>query len=58
MPTEPDAAINPEHFDNYLTKLQTICTDNLGEEANNKSPPVYDSVKTALQGLNPLSTRI
>lgn len=62
MPSEPEAttaaaaaaaALNPEHFDNYLTKLQTICTENMGEAEAGK-PAVYDSVKSALHNFNNL----
>ena len=30
-----------ENFDSYLTKLQTICTENMGEEV--KAPPCSTS---------------
>lgn len=71
IPNEGESSINSEHFDNYLSKLQNICTDNIGGVATNvsadssmdghhqKSAPMYDSVKNALvPGFNPLSTRI
>ena len=59
------AALNQEHFDNYLTKLQTICTENMGDESGGgggvnkqqqqqQQPAVYDSVKSALHSFNTL----
>ena len=57
-----------EQFDSYLTKLQTICTDNTasapgsaaaGDECNKTMHGgQYDSVKSALQNFNTLATRI
>ena len=32
-------------YDNYLTKLQNICTENVGEEGK----PVYETMKSAIQ---------
>ena len=34
-------------YDNYLTKLQNICTENVGEEGK----PVYETMKSAIQVL-------
>ena len=68
--------ISQENFDSYLSKLQTICTENMADEGVNsvgmashnsssvgvppstKQPVMYDSVKSALQNFNALSTRI
>ena len=68
--------ISQENFDSYLSKLQTICTENMTDEGVNsvgmsshnsssvggppstKQPVMYDSVKSALQNFNALSTRI
>ena len=80
--------ISQENFDSYLSKLQTICTENMGEDgvsnsgggggipthhnstghsglgggipasSSSKQPVMYDSVKSALQNFNALSTRI
>ena len=73
--TMPDN-ISQENFDSYLSKLQTICTENMTDEGVNsagvpshnsttvgvppstKQPVMYDSVKSALQNFNALSTRI
>ena len=41
-----------ERYDNYLTKLQNICTENVGEE----SKPVYESVKSGIPSLSALQT--
>ena len=41
-----------EKYDNYLTKLQNICTENVGEEGK----PVYDAVKTSIHGMPVLPT--
>jgi hypothetical protein len=41
-----------EKYDNYLTKLQNICTENVGEE----SKSVYESVKSGLPSLSALQT--
>lgn len=57
---------NQEHFDSYLTKLQTICSESMSTDEHglvtsapvNSKPAVYDSVKSALQNFNALSTRI
>ena len=68
--------ISQENFDSYLSKLQTICTENMADDGVNsvgmpshnsssvgvgsssKQPVMYDSVKSALQNFNALSTRI
>ena len=70
--------ISQENFDSYLSKLQTICTENMvddggvnsggmsshnssgvgGVGSSSKQPVMYDSVKSALQNFNALSTRI
>lgn len=41
-----------EKYDNYLTKLQNICTETVGEEGK----PVYDSVKSSIHGMSVLPT--
>ncbi len=56
-----------EHFDNYLSKLQTICNENMAGSAGvgagmaatasnvgDGGKQVYDSMKSALQGFNTL----
>ena len=40
----PDAD-SQEKYDSYLTKLQNICTENVGEEGK----PVYETMKSAIQ---------
>ena len=37
-----------EKYDNYLTKLQNICTETVGEEGK----PVYESVKSSIHGMS------
>lgn len=59
VPNEQDPNVvghsgHPENFDSYLTKLQTICTDNMNDEGK----PVYESMKSAIHNFNALSTRI
>ena len=53
---KPDSeSVSQEKYDNYLTKLQNICTDQAGEEtgaASNK--PVYESMKTLHSSVPPL----
>ena len=40
-----------EKYDNYLTKLQNICTE---QEQDTK--PVYETMKTAIQSMSALPT--
>ena len=48
-------AAGQDKYDNYLTKLQNICTENVAEESGSK--PVYDSVKSSIQqGMSVLPT--
>lgn len=44
--------MNQEKYDNYLTKLQNICTENVGEEGK----PVYETMKSAIQNMSALPT--
>jgi len=44
--------MNQEKYDNYLTKLQNICTENVGEEGK----PVYETMKSAIQNMSVLPT--
>ena len=56
-PSDPEpSTLDPsQKYDNYLTKLQNICTENGAEEAGAK--PVYDTVKSSLpQGMSVLPT--
>ena len=41
-----------EKYDNYLTKLQNICTETVGEEGK----PVYEAVKSSIHGMSVLPT--
>ena len=43
-----------EKYDSYLTKLQNICTEPVGEEGTVK--PVTESLKSALQNISVLPT--
>lgn len=46
-----------EHFDSYLSKLQSLCaTDGYGPPDENR--PIYESVKSALQDFTMLPTAI
>ena len=44
--------MSQERYDNYLTKLQNICTENVAEEGK----PVYESMKSAIQNMAVLPT--
>jgi len=53
----------PEHFDSYLTKLQTLCNNpnselgtynNLTSSTADDNRPVYDTVKSTIQDYNVL----
>ena len=42
-----------EKYDSYLTKLQNICTEQVGEEAGGGAvKPVTESLKSALQNIS------
>ena len=47
--------VSQEKYDNYLTKLQNICTEQ-GEEGpgGNSAKPVYESMKSAIQNMSAL----
>ena len=48
--------VSQEKYDNYLTKLQNICTEQ-GEEGpaeNSAAKPVYESMKSAIQNMSAL----
>lgn len=50
-------AHHPEHFDSYLSKLQSLCaTDGYCPTEENR--PIYESVKSALQDFTVLPTAI
>ena len=42
----------PEKYDSYLTKLQNICTEQVGEEGGGAVKPVTESLKSALQNIS------
>ena len=50
----------PEKYDSYLTKLQNICTEQVGEDTGNgnsgAAKPVTESLKSALQNISVLPT--
>ena len=46
--------VSQEKYDNYLTKLQNICTEQ-GEDGG-ASKPVTESLKSALQNISVLPT--
>ena len=45
-----------EKYDSYLTKLQNICTEQVGEDTGNgnASKPVYESMKSAMHNMSAL----
>ena len=47
--------VSQEKYDNYLTKLQNICTEQ-GEEPGpgGNTKPVYESMKSAIQNMSAL----
>lgn len=52
----PPEKMAHENFDNYLSKLQSLCTpDGCYAEENR---PIYDSVRSALQDFTVLPTPI
>lgn len=54
--TPPDKGDHHEHFDNYLSKLQSLCTS---ENYNtNENRPIYETVKSTLQDFTILPTPI
>ena len=53
VPSEQDN-LSQEKYDSYLTKLQNICTEQVGEEGGVK--PVTESLKSALQNISVLPT--
>ena len=53
VPPEQDN-LSQEKYDSYLTKLQNICTEQVGEEGGVK--PVTESLKSALQNISVLPT--
>ncbi|XP_051174941.1 mucin-5AC isoform X2 [Leptopilina boulardi] len=56
-PSGPPEKMGHEHFDSYLTKLQTLCTAD-GYCADDSQRPIYETVKTALQDFTVLPTPI
>jgi len=44
--------LSQEKYDSYLTKLQNICTEQVGEE----SKPVTDAIKPPIQPISVLPT--
>ena len=50
----------PEKYDSYLTKLQNICTEQVGEDSQAgpgaAAKPVTESLKSALQNISVLPT--
>ena len=53
VPSDQDS-VSQEKYDSYLTKLQNICTEQVGEEGGVK--PVTESLKSALQNISVLPT--
>ena len=48
--------VSQEKYDSYLTKLQNICTEQVGEDTGNgnTSKPVYESMKSAMHNMSAL----
>ena len=52
--------VSQEKYDSYLTKLQNICTEQVGEEGGGGGgpgggapvKPVYESMKSAIQNMS------
>ena len=43
--------VSQEKYDNYLTKLQNICTEQVGEDTGNGNKPVYENMKSAMHNM-------
>ena len=52
--------VSQEKYDSYLTKLQNICTEQVGEDSQAgpgaAAKPVTESLKSALQNISVLPT--
>lgn len=52
--------VSQEKYDSYLTKLQNICTEQVGEDSTPgpgaAAKPVTESLKSALQNISVLPT--
>lgn len=53
--TIPDKG-DHEHFDNYLSKLQSLCTSD--NYSSNENRPIYETVKSTMQDFTILPTPI
>lgn len=51
-----DPKLSHEHFDSYLSKLQSLCTPD--GYCTDENRPIYDTVKSALQDFTVLPTAI
>lgn len=60
---QPSSEKTQEHFDSYLTKLQTLCNNpnseyvtynNLTSAAADDNRPLYETVKSTIQDYNVL----
>lgn len=60
---QPGSEKTQEHFDSYLTKLQTLCNNpnteyvaynNLASSTANDNRPFYETVKSTIQDYNVL----
>lgn len=58
---QPGSEKTQEHFDSYLTKLQTLCNNSNSEfvaynhlttSTTNDNRPFYETVKSAIQDFN------
>ena len=54
VPPAETENVTQEKYDSYLTKLQNICTEQVGEEGGVK--PVTETLKSALQNISVLPT--
>ena len=52
--------VSQEKYDSYLTKLQNICTEQVGEDTGNGNTtgkPVYESMKSAMHNMSALPSQ-
>lgn len=55
--TSLERGATQEHFDSYLSKLQSLCTSD-GYGASDENRPIYETVKSTLQDFTVLPTAI
>lgn len=57
MPNNPTEKVGGENFNNYLSKLQTLCNSS-GNPNDENHKPIFDAVKSELQDFTILPTPV